>query len=101
MGNQNVELKTFFQKGEVTLSCRYKRMLNIWKKKLWIFDTTTTIEPSTTKRMLSETVKHIQYNNNSFNQLLLISNKKNPSFLNRLTFQHFLVLVQIQMLVLY
>ena len=51
-------------------------MLNIWKKKLWIFDTTTTIEPSTTKRMLSETVKHIQYNNNSFNQLLLISNKK-------------------------
>ena len=28
------------------------------------------------KRMLSETVKHIQYNNNSFNQLLLISNKK-------------------------
>ena len=31
------------------------------------------------KRMLSETVKHIQYNNNSFK--LLISNKKtNPSF---------------------
>ena len=51
--------------------------------------------------MLSETVKHIQYNNNSFNQLLLISNKKQILHFEPVDISTFPCLVQIQMLVLY
>ena len=51
--------------------------------------------------MLSETDKHIQYNNNSFNQLLLISNKKQFLHFEPVDISTFPCLVQIQMLVLY
>ena len=51
--------------------------------------------------MLSETVKHIQYNNNSFDQLLVISNKKQILHFEPVDISTFPCLVQIQMLVLY
>ena len=49
--------------------------------------------------MLNETVKHIQYNNNSFK--LLISNKKQILHFEPVDISTFSCLVQIQMLVLY